>query len=132
MLSWSILQYFGPALSIIGLENQFLVLFLSGRLRQVLLYSCHYIYATILPLFALFHTLHQNTTFVPGGFIKRSILVSKEGIKFISYSVQSVLIRSNTVSLPIHGNVCQSMTLCANPWKYVSIHGNMPQLNNFV
>ena len=37
MLSWSILQYFWPALRD-GLENQFLVFFLSGCLRQVLLY----------------------------------------------------------------------------------------------
>ena len=34
---WSILQYFRPALSIISLEKQFLVFFLSGRLRQDLL-----------------------------------------------------------------------------------------------
>ena len=31
---WSILQYFLPALT----DNQFLVFFLSGRLRQVLLF----------------------------------------------------------------------------------------------
>ena len=36
MPSWSILQYFWPA--VIGLENQFLVFFLSGRLGQVLLF----------------------------------------------------------------------------------------------
>ena len=37
---WSTLQYFWPALSNkgFGLENQFLVIFLSGLLRQVLLY----------------------------------------------------------------------------------------------
>ena len=35
---WSILQYFWPELSDDRLENQFLVPFLSGRLRQVSLY----------------------------------------------------------------------------------------------
>ena len=41
MLSRSILQYVWPVLSdmMIGLENQFFVFFLSGRLRQVLLYT---------------------------------------------------------------------------------------------
>ena len=34
----SILQYFWPALSDIGNEDQFLVFILSGRLRQALLY----------------------------------------------------------------------------------------------
>ena len=35
--TWSILQYFQPAL--IGIENQLLVFFLNGRSLQVLLYS---------------------------------------------------------------------------------------------
>ena len=35
--SWSILQYFDLHKAIIGLENQILVFFLSGRLRQGLL-----------------------------------------------------------------------------------------------
>ena len=39
MLSWNILQHFWPAKAIFGLENQFLIFFLSGRLRQVLLYD---------------------------------------------------------------------------------------------
>ena len=39
MLSWSILQYFWPALyATIGLWNPFFLHFLSGRLWQVLLY----------------------------------------------------------------------------------------------
>ena len=36
---WSILQYFELHQAIIGIENQFLVFFLSGRSRQVLLYD---------------------------------------------------------------------------------------------
>ena len=38
---WSILQFFWPAFSdyLICIENQFLVFFLTGHLRQVLLYS---------------------------------------------------------------------------------------------
>ena len=35
---WSILQYFGPALSDNHSQKQFLVFVLSGRLRQILLY----------------------------------------------------------------------------------------------
>ena len=38
--AWSILQYFGPALSDNLSWKPILVFFLSGRLRQVLLYTC--------------------------------------------------------------------------------------------
>ena len=38
MLQGSILQYFDLHKLIIGIENQFLVFSLGGRLRQVLLY----------------------------------------------------------------------------------------------
>ena len=36
---WSILQYFSPALGNNRPENPLLVFFLSGRLRQILLYT---------------------------------------------------------------------------------------------
>ena len=39
---WSILQYFWPALSDNRSWKPILVFFLSGRLRQVLLYFCFY------------------------------------------------------------------------------------------
>ena len=40
---WSILQYFWPALK--DIQNQFLVFFLSGRLRQVLLYTLYEVFS---------------------------------------------------------------------------------------
>ena len=55
---WSILQYFRPALRIIGIENQFYVFFLSGHLSQVLPQKMQLIHM----LFFLMHFVYVLTS----------------------------------------------------------------------